>query len=249
MNKISELAKLFAKYKVYPKSCYDDSSPVRAFQRIFPGNHYSKDLETFFSYQDYKPTQRGADLSWWGKHFFSGKKSFRTMVISQDSGMEDAKSIVLAAQFFPDMDPNKYQEFIDEMGVNKYFGFNRCSKVRNQLAEWGIDFNLLYITDASKVYKDGSWKDWDFDIEKSKELLGAEIEFCKPDLIILLGGQPLHLLDKTKKYASVIESGKPLSIKGRKCVVSPFLIGNGPTQPNFKRRLEIASNLIKKAIK
>ena len=252
MNKTSELAKLFAKYKVYPKSCYDDSSPVRAFQRMFTGNYYSKDLKIFLSYQDYKPTQRGADLPWWGKDFFNGKQDYRVMIISQDTAMKDAKSIVLAAQFFPDISPNKYQELIDEMGVDKYFGFNSWSKIRNQLVEWGIDFNFLYITDASKVYKKGSRKDWDFDREKSKELLEAEIEFCKPDLIILLGGQPLCLLDKTKNYASVVESGIPLLIKGKKCVVAPFFIGNGPVGnkggKGFKKRLEIATILIKKVL-
>jgi len=125
MKRISELAQLFAKYKVYPKSCYDYHSPVRTFQRMFPENHYSKDLEVFLSYQNYEPAQRGADLSWWGKKFFAKGKGFRTMVISQDTAMEDDKSIVLASQFFPDIDKAQYQEFINEMGVKKYFGFNR----------------------------------------------------------------------------------------------------------------------------
>jgi len=64
MKKISELAQLFAKYKIYPQSCYNDCSPVRIFQGMFLENHYSKDLETFLYYQNYKPTQRGADLPW-----------------------------------------------------------------------------------------------------------------------------------------------------------------------------------------
>jgi len=114
------------------------------------------------------------------------------------------------------------------------------------LSEWGIDFDFLYITDASKVFKKGSWQDRDFDRKKSKDLLGAEIEFCNPDLIILLGSQPLHLLTETKNYAFAVESGKPIFIKGKKCVVSPFFIGNGPAQPNFKKRLKIASHLIKR---
>jgi hypothetical protein len=78
-----------------------------------------------------------------------------------------------------------------------------------------------------------------------KELLEAEIEFCNPDLIVLLGTLPLCILDKTKNYASVVKNSKEILIKGKKCVVSPFLIGNGLTQPNFKKRLEIATNLIR----
>ncbi|XOB40920.1 MAG: hypothetical protein ACKKMW_02525 [Candidatus Nealsonbacteria bacterium] len=85
MKKISELAQLFAKYKIYPKSCYNDCSPVKVFQRMFPKNHYSKDLEIFLSYQDYKPTQRGVDLLWWGKKFFTDELGFRILIVGQDS--------------------------------------------------------------------------------------------------------------------------------------------------------------------
>ena len=106
----------------------------------------------------------------------------------------------------------------------------------------------MYITDAVKVYKKDSWKDKNFDRQKSKKLLEDEIEFCNPGLIIILGKSPLCLLDKTKNYASVIESGKPILIQSKKCIVAPFLIGNGPTQPNFKQRLEIATYLIREEL-
>lgn len=253
MKKINELAQLFAKYKIYPKSCYTDCSPAKVFQKKFKENHYSRDLEEFLSYQDYEPTQRGADLPWWGKKFFVKETGFRIMVVGQDTAVEDAGSIVLAAQFFPpDIGPDRYQkfypEFISEMDMEKYFGPNKLRKITNQFTEWGIDFDFLYMTDASKVYKNGSWEDRDFDKGKSKELLGAEIEHCNPDLIILLGGQPLYLLDNTKSYASVVESGKPILIQGKRCVVAPFFIGNGPTQPNFRKRLETATYLIKEEI-
>ncbi|GAG79634.1 unnamed protein product, partial [marine sediment metagenome] len=169
----------------------------------------------------------------------------------------DAGSVVLASQFFsPDMDPNQYQEvypeYIKEIG-KEYFPPNRLRKITNQFIKWGIGFNFLYMTDAAKVYKEGSWNNWDFNREKSKELLEKEIEFCKPDLIVLLGDSPLSLLDKTKDYGSVVESRKLLLIKGRKCIVAPFFIGNGPVGnrhgKGFDKRLEIASNLIKKLIK
>jgi len=225
MKKISELAQLFAEYKIYPKSCYNDYSPVKAFQRMFPENYYSKDLETFLSYQNYKPTQRGADLPWWGEKFFTEEIGFRISIISQDSLYKDAGSIVLAAHLFPFVNnPVQYQQFVDEMGVKKYFSFSRYKRVEDQLTKWGIDFNFLYITDASKVYKEGSWKDRDFDREKSKKLLEVEIEFCEPNLIILLGTPALRLLDKNKNYGEIVESRENIFIKGVECVVSPFLL-------------------------
>ncbi len=246
MKKINELAQLFARYKIYPRNCYNSRSPAMVFQRMFPENHYSKDLKTFLSYQDYKPTQRGADLPWWGKSFFLRNSGFRTLIIGQDSTYEDAGSIVLAAEFFPNVSREKYQEFIDEMEVNRYFGFNKWERVRDQFVDWGIDFDFLYITDASKVYKEGSWNNWNFDRKKSRELLENEIEFCNPDLIILLGTSPLYLLDNTINYASAVGSGKLISVLKRSCVVAPFFLGNGRAQSSFRKRLDIATDLIRK---
>lgn len=250
MKKINELAQLFAKYKIYPKSCYNDCSPARVFQRMFPENHYSKDLETFLSCQNYKSTQRGADLPWWSKSFFTEELDSRVLIISQDSLSKDAKSIVFFAHLMPVINNEyRYKEYVDQLNGKRSFSFkNSWNKVRKQLIEWNIDFDFLYITDASKVYKKGSLKDKDFDRGKNKELLESEIEFCNPDLIILLGEQPLNLLYKTKSYSSVVEGGKSILVKGKKCVVAPFFIGQGRTQKNFKGRLEIATNLIRKEI-
>jgi len=78
--------------------------------------------------------------------------------------------------------------------------------------------------------------------------LEAEIEFCNPDLIILLGAQPLRLLEENKNYGFVVETGKPILVQGRICVVSPFFIGNGPAQPNFQTRLKTATHLIENII-
>lgn len=246
MEKISKLAQLFAKYKIYPKSCYNECSPVRVLQKMFPKNHYSKDIETFLSYQNYKPIRRGADLPWWGKKFFTKQMGFRILIVSQDSLAEDAKSIVLGIHIMSSVDTkSKYKEYTDKLKTKKSFRFNSYNGIRTQLIKWNINLDFLYFTDAAKVYKNGSWKNKDFDKQKSKELLEAEIDFCNPDLIILFGALPLRLLDETKNYASVIDKGKPILIKNKKCVVTPFFIGNGPTQPGFKRRLDMATSLIK----
>jgi hypothetical protein len=253
MKKIEELAQLFAEYKIYPKSCYNNYSPVRAFQGMFPENYYSKDLETFLSYQNYRPAQKGVDLPWWGKEFFTAKAGFRILIVSQDSLAKEAGSIVLWGHLMPVINSEvEYKKYSEQLNTRKLFYFCSWSKIKSQLVEWGINFNFLYITDASKVYKEGAWKDR-VNREKSKKLLEAEIEFCEPGLIILLGRIPLCLLDKTKIYGEVVESRKNIFIKGVKSVVSPFFIGNGPLGNRyglgFKKRLEIASDLIKKLLK
>jgi len=254
MKKISELAQFFAKYKIYPKSCYNGCSPVKVFQRMFPEDHYSKDLEMFLSYQNYKFTQRGADLPWWGRKFFTKQVGFRILIVGQDSLAKDAGSIVLFSHLMPIINTEgRYKEYTDKLKLKKPFSFNNWNKIRAQLINWNINLDFLYITDAAKVYKKGSWKNRDFDRQKSKELLETEIEFCNANLIILLGKQPLHLLDKTKNYTSAVEDRIPLLIRGKKCVVAPFFIGNGPVGnrhgKGFKKRLEIASNLIVKLIR
>jgi len=249
MEKIKELAQLFAKYKVYSKSCYDYYSPARTFRRMFPENHYSQDLKTFLSYQDYEPTQRGADLPWWGRGFFAKQKSFRALIVAQDSAARDAGSIVLFTHLMPIINNSaQYKDYTNRLNVKNPFRFSGWNKMKSQFIKWNIDLDFLYMTDASKVYKEGSWKDWDFDRKKSKELLESEIEFCNPDLIILLGTSPLYLLDNTVNYASVVEGGKPISILGRSCVVSPFLIGQGPSQKDFEIKLKTATYLIKETM-
>ncbi len=50
---IEELTQLFAKYRIYPHSCYSEHSPVGLFQKMFPDDHYSRDLETFLASQNY----------------------------------------------------------------------------------------------------------------------------------------------------------------------------------------------------
>ncbi len=243
---IEELTQLFAKYRIYPHSCYSEHSPVGLFQKMFPDDHYSRDLETFLASQNYAPEQRGADLPWWGRKFFTEQSGFRVLIVGQDSLAKEAGSIVLWTHLMPDISSEQeYRKFTNQLNAQKPFSFHSWSTIKNQLIEWDMDFNFLYITDAMKVYNKGSWIDRDFDQEKSKKLLDAEIELCNPNLIILLGASPLHLLDSAKNYAFVADSGKSILINGRKCIVVPFLIGNGRTQPNFEKRLEMATSLIK----
>lgn len=106
----------------------------------------------------------------------------------------------------------------------------------------------MYITDAAKVYRAGSWKDRDFDKEKSKRLLMEEINICAPDTIIILGSAGIFLLCPEQKYGEIIDRGRPILISGIETIVTPFPIGNGPTQKNFSERMRLASELIRKTM-
>ena len=112
------------------------------------------------------------------------------------------------------------------------------------LAQWNLDLSYLYITDAAKVYKKSSWKDRDFDNKLSKELLEKEIALCNPDLLIMLGNAGLSLLLPKVKYGDIVESQQPISIHSIKTIVAPFPIGNGPTQKNYPKRLQLATEKI-----
>jgi hypothetical protein len=253
MKEINKLANLFAEYRIYPREKYGNRSAISVFHNMYPDNYYSEASRFLIDKQNYNPEQRGADLPWWGKKYFSTKKGYRVMVVSQDSLAEDAGSVVFAGQFLSeDMGQNHYsdiyKEYTKRMGT-KYFSPNKLKKVFEQFKGWNIDSDFLYLTDASKVYKNNSWKDRDFDKERSKDLLNAEIDLCGSDAIILLGAQPLILLDKKINYSSSVEAGKLVTIGKNKCIVAPFFIGNGPSGNRwglgFKKRLEIATKLIK----
>ena len=165
------------------------------------------------------------------------------MVISQDSLAKDANSIVFWACLYSIIaSEEEYKRLTQCLGEKKTFRFSSWKKIYDQLSEWGIDLRFCYITDASKVYKEGSWKDRDFDKIKSKKLLEEEIGHCKPDLLILLGAAPLAILDENLPYRDVV--GKQINLQGYKCIISPFLTGNALTQPDFKNRLKNASRLI-----
>lgn len=243
---INNLSKIFEEYEIYPEETFSGNSPLRVFQRLYPENYYSIEVQELVHNQRYEQTKRGADLPWWGSEFFKDNKKSKFMIVSQDSLSKDAGSIVFWSQLYPVINSKEeyeiYNSLVDEKDLFKYTSW---SKVKKQLSEWNIDLNNCYITDAAKVYKEASYKDRDFDNDKSKELLISEIEACKPNIIIILGGQPLRLLFPEFKYSEVVESGEYLDFNGIKVIVSPFITGQGPTQKNHKERLNIASGLIR----
>jgi hypothetical protein len=244
------ISRVFADYNVFPEENFKENSPLRVFQKLYPDNYYSNEVEALIKLQKDKQITRGADLPWWGKEFFESNEKNKVMIVSQDSLSEDAGSIVFWSQLYGVINSKEdYETYNSLLGQRNLFSYNSWNKVNKQLGEWNIDLNNCYITDAAKVYKEASYKDRDFDNTKSKELLVAEIEVCKPNLIILLGGQPLKLLFPEVKYSDTVEHGEYLNFNGVKVVVSPFITGQGHTQKNYKERLDITSKLIRNTLK
>jgi len=249
-NDKEKLFELFALYNIYPKKCYTEFSPVKIFQKLYPNNYFCKDLDDLIAKQNFESTQRGADLPWWGRDYFKDTDGLRIMIISQDSLVPDAGSIVLFSQLFSEIkigEKSKYDEFENKLINNRRSFFNSWKTIQEIFNYWNLDFNFLYITDASKVYNFNSWKDFDFNKVKSKKLLEDEIDLCKPDLIILLGRNPLVLLDQnlSKDFTNLIMNEKIVRIMNRNCIVSPFLVGMGKTQSNFKIKIEKVKKMLK----
>lgn len=248
-NNKEKLFDLFARYKIYPIKCYGKNSPARIFQKLYPNNYFSKDLDNLIARQSYESMQRGADLPWWGRDYFKNIDGLRIMIISQDSLVADAGSIVLGSQLFSEIktgDKEKYDEFENKLVNKRGSFFNSWKTIQEIFNYWNLDFNFLYITDASKVYNFNSWKDFDFDKEKSKELLECEIDLCSPNIIIALGRSPLALLDRnlSKNFTNLIMEEKTVKIMGRDCIISPFLVGMGKTQSNFKVKIEKVKKIL-----
>jgi hypothetical protein len=216
-EKLKQIATLFSQYNIYPREKFIENTPARLFQSYFPDDYYNKDLNFLLSYQGTTATQRGADLPWWGSKYFSNDAGYRTMVIAQDSLSPDAGSIVFYTSWMDKMDVNDFSAFRKAHHLPR---FNSYSLARDLLKKL-CDFDYSYITDASKVYMSGSWNDHDFDLLKSKTLLFEEIEICNPDIVILLGKDPMKLMDFKEKYIEVV--GKKCLIKNdKKYVIAPF---------------------------
>ena len=198
-QQLDRLSDLYAMEKIYPLGCFKKNTIVRIFQTRYPNDHYSQEVEVILSKQKYSRTQRGADLPWWGKKYFNDLNN-RIMVISNDSLSNDAGSIVFYACLMRIMDEHEYGEFIRNYDLKKFISWKKVKDFLYRISS----LDNLYITDASKVYQKGSWKDGDFDHAKSRRLLEEEIEICNPGLVILLGKRPLKVLEFKEKYANVV---------------------------------------------
>lgn len=239
MEKVSKLAQRFAKYKIYPKEKFTVDTAAGWFLEN-SDNYYAQDLRNdFLPEQNYQSEKRGADLPFWGKDYFSGRKGERIFIVTQDSQTPDAGSIVFWAHLFGDSD--LYKRFKNALGKNSE-ALLRYDKFILEECKLNLDF--LYITDAKKVYQDNSWKK--FDYRQSQKLLEEEIKFCQPDVIIFLGSAGLELLEEKRKLADYYQSNEAIKIKGIDCFVFPFSTGNGLIwKKKYQKEVEIEIGKLK----
>ncbi len=232
-SSIDRLSRLYAGYGIYPSTCFTSQTPVQVFRQLYPTDHYSRDVGDFLRYQDYAHARKGADLPWWGKRYFEKEPGRRVLMVSQDSLAPDAGSVVFWMHLFARIASRLDLETFKQQLEPRYrtFRYGSYGRIQKQMNDWHLNLDFVFITDAAKVHKTGSWKDRDFDWGQSRELLGKEIDECRPDLIVLLGGDALSLLSPGLRYADAVEADKYILIGGTKSVVAPFPIGQGLTQP------------------
>lgn len=245
MSVISDLSKLYAEYKIYPSSTFNKGTPMQVFQELYPADYYAREITVFLQEQDYKPVHRGADLPWWGEEFFRDNGSKKAMLVSQDSLSADSGSVAFYAHIMQAVNNEaEFRAFYNKLAEEyRRFGYGNWSKIKEMITDWGIGFENMFITDAAKVYRENS--NDKFDLKKSRELLKKEIDFCKPDMLILLGSRPLDLLTKDYNYAAVVDQAELLKIEGIDTVVCPFPTGNGRSQKNFCQRMNNSRRLIR----
>ena len=243
MRRLEVLSELYAEYNIFSEECYGLGSPVKEYMQMYPKHYYCQDIIKFLKHHKYNPEKRGADLPWWGNRYFSDDKDTRIMIISQDSLSNDAGSVVFWAHLFDAVKSQmEFTAYISRLYNKNLFRYNSWSRVYQQLCSWKLDINYCFITDAAKVYKTRSWKDRDFDRTRSRILLMREIELCQPDLIITLGASPVTLINDEWSYGDIV--GRKVAVGTVPMVAAPFFIGNGPTQPHFKERMEVVTKSI-----
>ncbi|MEH7502912.1 hypothetical protein V7152_13025 [Neobacillus drentensis] len=258
MRDILNLAHLFKEFQIYPKEKFSSGSPFIEFQRLYPKNYYSQDIDLLIELQDYSPIRRGADLPWWGEQFFQNTSGPKVMLIAQDSNALDAGSVVIYAHLFneiPLTSGTKFTQFINRLSSSDLFKYQNWKRAFQQLKDWELNLTHLYITDAKKVYKPRQEVRKDsFDNAKSSIVLEEEIKIVNPDYIITLGSQAFNLLSSTSllsekiNYADAVECGELIQLSLGKLIVSPFITGQCHTSPNFKERKRIAKELIHREI-
>jgi hypothetical protein len=272
-QKIIELSTLFK--GIYPVECFTEDTalykflyPEGQYSQIFEDDHYRKDIQLFLQQHQYKQERIGSDLPWWGQKYFSSHTGVRVMVISQDSNTPDAGSITFYLHLMKYFNKSQYDSYIAKNRLTLFTGWDT---VKNLLREASVDLDFLYITDGKKVYPEESLQyknsPYDSDLErKAKEkkrksmiqstakrhkeinarLLKSEIKFCNPDVIVVLGGVGLSLLDVPKKitellendtYSVYIEDFTTMYWTGRKSIeIAPFPSGSNNGLLEYRSR-------------
>jgi hypothetical protein len=262
-EKIKELSTLFFKYKIYPKSSFENSF-VNHFISTNQENYYSRDIIDFLSIHQYVQLKIGADLPWWGKEYFGINSKIRTFVIAQDSNSSDAGSVTFYANLMQLMNKEQYKCY-----VSKFQRFDGWILVKELFELCDLNMDYTYITDARKIYPDESlkYKDIIGDNEESikekarlrrkllinkrnssinSELLKSELKLCSPNVIIILGNSGLNLIDNSVKLTDILDAGCTLSKNGIEYLVAPFPSRASTIYEKYKLK---AANIIRNKMK
>ncbi|MDE3839068.1 hypothetical protein C0966_06755 [Bacillus methanolicus] len=185
-NTIAKLANIFVEHGIYSKNRFASSNcPLRVFQKIYPEDVYSKQIEEFLRYQPEHHSGNGADLPWWGNRYFTDDKGIRIMIVGQDSRTPNGGSVTFYMPLLKD------KRRVNELRgiINSYSHwdpFVSFELIKEFFEKCNLNYDFGYVTDAQKV--ENNWE----------ELFEREIEIVNPDVILCLGNRGLTYLLKTK---------------------------------------------------
>lgn len=244
---LDRLTKLYSEYQIASKKCLEhEKSPYMVIKKQCGHTKYFQSLEQFKERLPNKSEQRGADLPFWGKKYFSkGEKGIRTMIIAQDSLSEDAGSIVFYAPLLRlNLDKETYNTQFYNHLTKKTFGYNSCQDVLFALNSRQVDLDFLYLTDARKIYKANNLPKEQQKIDKVAlfQFIKKEIEIVQPHLIYLLGSQAFTLFGYKGELFAEYVGKKIIEIENTPAIVAPFVTGNGNKGNNKDRFVERFKN-------
>lgn len=274
MRSLEEIIKGYIKYGIYPQqSLKAHYSPYMVLKNLLEHQcpTYFQELTEMIKKQPEESNRIGADLPYWGEKYFSSLPGPRIMIIAQDSKAIDSGSIVFYAPLIHlNLESsNQYNElFYDKItdffpDKQRTFRYDSYRHVVDAINDWEINLDFTFITDAKKVYVDSSKQQMKqgikqeklFNVTESQDLLNIEIENAQPDFIILLGREPLNIINKINnskiKYEDVVGK-EPFILKNNTYISAPFITGQGRFSPNkatFLERYKKTAYQIKKLLK
>lgn len=185
-NAIAKLANIFVEHGIYSKNRFESSDcPLRVFQKMYPEDEYSKQIEEFLKHQPDSHSGIGADLPWWGNRYFTDDKGIRIMIVSQDSRTPNGGSVTF---YMPLLKDNRRVNELRGI-INSYSHwdpFVSFELTKDFFEKCNLNYDFVYVTDAQKV--ENNWE----------KLFELEIEIVNPDVILCLGNRGLTYLLKTK---------------------------------------------------
>nr|WP_259548290.1 uracil-DNA glycosylase family protein [Heyndrickxia oleronia] len=243
--RLDRLTELYSEYQIASKECLEqEKSPYKLIQKHCGHTKYFQSMEQLKEKLPGQSEQRGADLPFWGKKYFSkSEKGLRTMIIAQDSLSEDAGSIVFYAPLLRlNWDKETYHTKFYNHLPKKTFGYNSYQDILFALSSWQLNIDFLYLTDARKVYKSNNLPKNQQKIDKvaSYEFIKKEIEIVQPHLIYLLGSQAFTLFGYKGELFAEYVGKKFIEIENIPAIVAPFVTGQGKS--NKRRFIERFDN-------